>query len=190
MTRDQKIAVIDNTLTIIVVGSAMTAGLLIPNLLIGLDKPLEVFGKTMNRRARERELRKVLHYMKSQKLIEGSYEHGLKITAKGRHRLATVEFRAISLEKPKNWDKKWRLVLFDIPEDYKAARNLLSWKLKSLGFTQLQKSVWLHPFPCRDVVEQIAVYYKIESFVTYIETSYIDNQERLIARFRTLLPKA
>ena len=190
MTRDQKVAIIDNTLKIVVMGGAMTAGLLIPNLLIGLDKPLEIFARTMNRRARERELRKVLYYMKSQKLIEGSYEHGLKITARGRQRLAVDEFRAVSVKKPENWDKKWRLVLFDIPEDYKTARNALSWKLKSLGFIQLQKSVWLHPFPCRDVVERIAVYYKIESFVTYIETSYIDNQERLVARFRTLLSKA
>lgn len=40
------------------------------------------------------------------------------------------------------WDGKWRVVIWDIPEKRRMARDLLRYKLKQLGFSQLQKSIW------------------------------------------------
>ncbi len=51
------------------------------------------------------------------------------------------------------WDKKWRLVLFDIKHERTSARNALRALLKRIGFVRYQKSVWLYPFDCEKEVE-------------------------------------
>lgn len=43
------------------------------------------------------------------------------------------------------WDGKWRVVIFDIEEKEKKTRNALRLKLISLGFGELQKSVYVTP---------------------------------------------
>lgn len=45
------------------------------------------------------------------------------------------------------WDGKWRLVVFDVPERIRDRRNFLRRELMALGFSQLQKSVWVTPYP-------------------------------------------
>lgn len=185
--RDRTAAIVDGTLNFLVTGGTIASGLLIPNLLIALDKPLNAFWKELDKRARERETRRVITYMKSRDLISGDYEHGLKITKKGMKRLANMNFKKITIDKPNVWDKRWRLVFFDIPEDLRQKRIALIKKLRSLGFYQLQKSAWVHPFPCREVIEKICVEYDIQNYTSYVEITYIDNQKKLVERFRNII---
>jgi len=185
---DTTSAVIDRILKISVTGSALSAGILIPNLLIGLEKPLEMFWKHMDKRQRERELKRVVSYMKSTQLLSGSYKHGLQITKKGRERLKKFELANIRVKRQKQWDRQWRLIIYDVPESHKQGRNALTHKLNELGLYQLQRSAWLHPFPCRRVIEKITLYHRIDSYVSYIKTSHIDNQEELIKRFSKKYP--
>lgn len=44
---------------------------------------------------------------------------------------------------PEKWDGKWRVVVFDIPEQRRIIRNLFRRNLKKWGFRPLQKSVWI-----------------------------------------------
>lgn len=53
------------------------------------------------------------------------------------------------------WDKKWRIVIFDIPEELHSARVRFRRKLKSLGFVMLQKSVFVFPYPCHEEIGDI-----------------------------------
>lgn len=185
--KDLYSALIDGTLRIAAGSSFITLGLLMPGLLIGLDKPFQAVMKKLDGRARERELKRTLYYMKANKLLAGDYEHGLSITDKGKRRLAKAEIASLRIEKPKSWDKNWRIVFYDIPEDCKLGRNAISAKLRSIGFHQLQKSVWVHPFPCREIIERICLHYDIAHYVTYIETGYIDNQQKLAKHFENIL---
>ena len=186
---DKTAALIDGILRLTVISGALTAGLLIPNLLIGLDKPLEIFAKKLDKRARERELRRVVTYMKSRGLIKEDYRHGLVITERGRDRLSESDLRNITIKLQKTWDKNWRVVLYDIPEDIKSGRDALIKKLRNLGFYQLQRSVWLHPFPCRSAINQVAVAHKVDKYVSYIKTGHIDRQEDLVKRFSKRYPE-
>jgi phenylacetic acid degradation operon negative regulatory protein len=45
-----------------------------------------------------------------------------------------------------SWDKKWRMVIFDIPEVTRRDRDFLRSQLQWLGFLELQKSVWIFPY--------------------------------------------
>jgi len=46
----------------------------------------------------------------------------------------------------KIWDKKWRAVVFDIPESNRHERNFLRKELKWMGFKELQHSIWITPY--------------------------------------------
>jgi len=180
---DTTAAMVDSLLKLALSGAVLTATLVAPNALSALGKPLKKQFDRLDEKSRERELRRVVSYMKSQGLLTGSYQHGLQITARGRQRLSRLQFETINISQPQRWDHTWRIVFYDIPEENRAARRALTAKLHELGFLQLQRSVLVHPFPCREVIEKITETYSISRYVSYIETPRIDNERHLIKRF-------
>ena len=82
------------------------------------------------------------------------------------------------------WDNKWRLVFFDIPEKYRWGRDSLRKKLKELGFFELQKSVFIFPYECKDEVDFIIEYYGIRKHVRYGVFDFIDNESHLKDYFK------
>lgn len=82
---------------------------------------------------------------------------GYQLTDQGRERLARRELKSAELTISRKWDGKWRLVTFDVPEKRRYLRDHLRIHLTRLGFYPLQKSVWLYPHPCEDVVRLIKV---------------------------------
>jgi DNA-binding transcriptional regulator PaaX len=91
------------------------------------------------------------------------------ITDKGRQHLRRLEFDDLELSRKNLWDGKWRLILFDIPEPRKRSRDALRKKLKELGCTELQKSVFVWPYECREEIKLIVDFFKIEPHVVYAE---------------------
>ena len=66
----------------------------------------------------------------------------VNLTEKGRRVVKEIQFDDMKIKKQKIWDKRWRVVIFDIPErSGRIARNAMRWKMKNMGFFQLQKSV-------------------------------------------------
>ena len=59
------------------------------------------------------------------------------------------------------WDGKWRVVIFDIPQELHKQRIKFRTKLLSLGFSALQKSVFVFPYPCDkelgDICEKLGI---------------------------------
>ena len=74
----------------------------------------------------------------------------LSLTPKGKSKAGWMQIDDLKIQYPRQWDKKWRLVIFDIGESKKIYREALRGKLKQLGFKPFQKSVWIHPFDCKD----------------------------------------
>lgn len=105
------------------------------------------------------------------------------LTDKGKAKSLTYEFNALTLPKSKKWDKKWRLVLFDIPETKKKIRDALRRKLKALGFLEFQKSVFVYPYPCRDEINFILNFWAIPEHVHYVEAP-ITSDHKLREHFR------
>lgn len=168
----------------------MTTALLLPNSAKLFDKPLAKLLGRLDERARDRELRRTIHYMKQRGLISydtHDYQNGIRLTPKGMKKLKERGIDQLAVPKPEAWDEKWRLVFFDIPEDMKTRRNTLSRRLRWLGFQQLQKSIWVHPFPCRAELEALTEFVGVRKFVTYVEISQIDGDPQLRRRFHHLL---
>lgn len=69
------------------------------------------------------------------------------------------------------WDGVWRLVIFDIPEDQRIARDLLRFKLKEWGFKMVQNSVWATKRNCTLVMRKFIEELGISKWVLVIESN-------------------
>lgn len=183
MKQITKARLADELLKIIAVTSVTTIALAAPNSLQLLDKSLQKFLDRMDERERQRRIGEALAYLRYARLVSDDYQHGLRITNKGRQRLDRRELSALTVTPPKKWDGVWRIVFFDIPETQKTGRDGFAARLKGLGFGVLQRSVFILPYSCREEVTLLARYYEVEKYVTYIETSYIDNNAPLKEHF-------
>ena len=77
----------------------------------------------------------------------------ISLTEKGKRKAGWMQIDDLEIVKQKKWDKKWRLVIFDIAQIKKIYREAFRGKLKDLGFRSLQKSVWVHPYECQAEIE-------------------------------------
>lgn len=111
------------------------------------------------------------------------------ITPTGAYRLQELALDQISITYPKKWDKKWRLVAFDVPIKQSRQRQEFVAKLQSLNFFMLQRSLWVHPFPCFNEVEEIAGHYNVLRHCSLMEISHADeaSARKLGHHFRHLL---
>ena len=69
-----------------------------------------------------------------------------------------------------DWDYRWRVVVFDIPEQKRKIRDLLRRNSKKWGFMPLQRSVWISK---KDVTNHLINYVKdlkIEKWVYIFES--------------------
>lgn len=109
-----------------------------------------------------------------------------RVNENGKKHLVKFMFNNLFVPKPKYWDRKWRVVIFDVPHSRKKAREALRNKLKDMDFFQLQKSVWVHPFPCENEIWYVADVFAIRPC---IEVLTVDNFNNLSAlnSFRSLL---
>lgn len=167
----------------IILGSIATVGilsiaLLAPNALqalkpLGLDKKLKNFKNDTNRS---------LSGLLSSGLvvfIEKDGKKYLKLTEKGKLKLMRLEQYNFKLNKPPKWDKKWRIVIFDIPQFRKAQREKLRFTLKQIGFIKLQHSVWVYPYDCEDLITLLKLDFKIGREILYIIADKIENDKFL-----------
>lgn len=84
---------------------------------------------------------------------DGSFS--VLLTEEGQFKARDWELETLQIDPPRRWDNKWRVVAFDIAEKRGKARRALHAMLKRLNFHQLQKSVFVHPYPCEAEIELI-----------------------------------
>lgn len=105
------------------------------------------------------------------------------LSKSGKEVALTYQIDEMEIHKMPRWDGKWRIIIFDVPENRKRARDALSRKLKQLGFYQFQKSVFVHPFECQNEIDFIREFFKVGPYVKYIMAEEIENQSFLKKHF-------
>ena len=107
----------------------------------------------------------------------------MRLTSKGETYAALVGEGRLVPKKPRRWDKKWRLLVFDIPEKRRRARNQIRTTLATLGFVRLQDSVCVYPYDCEDLITLLKADLKIGKDVLYVIADKIEYDKPLLARF-------
>jgi DNA-binding transcriptional regulator PaaX len=102
----------------------------------------------------------------------------IKLSEKGKIRALTYHFQEMKINGG-DWDKKWRIVVFDIPEKLRNGRDALREKLRELGFHELQKSVWVFPYECKNEIDFIIEFFDLRKYVRFGILESIDNNLHL-----------
>ena len=135
----------------------------------------------------KKQIQSAVDSIKNQKLIEYICDKNgktiVKITKKGRVKLRAFTIDLIEIKKPKKWDGKWRLVMFDIPIRFTKGREALRYHLKDLNFFQFQKSAWVYPYPCEDEIIFIADFFGVGKYVEVLTVEDILRNEKLKKNF-------
>jgi DNA-binding transcriptional regulator PaaX len=123
---------------------------------------------------------------RSKMIREETDENGrikIILTEKGKIKALSYQIFEIEIKNPVAWDRKWRMVIFDIPEVQKRKREIFRMHLRNLHFFELQKSVFVHPFDCQKEIEYIIEYYQLRKYVRFIIAESIDNELHLKDHF-------
>ena len=97
----------------------------------------------MNAGRNQRNLYQSLKQMKRTGYLEEK-NGKLYVTEKGR--IKVIKKLLKSKDGEKDWDGKWRGIIFDIPEANRKERNFLRRELKWIGLVEVQQSIWVFPF--------------------------------------------
>lgn len=155
-------------------GLFVAASFVLPNLPIALQPILKMRGN--------KGLQKLLKNLEKKRYINLGGEK-IKLTSKGRMLLSEIYFSEITIPKPKKWDGNWHLVAYDVPEIYKKSRNWLREILERNNFYQIQKSLWVNPYECKEELAIICKKLNILPYVVIMTTEKLPNEEEMVRHF-------
>ncbi|KKS58149.1 MAG: Phenylacetic acid degradation operon transcriptional regulator, paaX family [Candidatus Nomurabacteria bacterium GW2011_GWF2_43_24] len=139
--------------------------------------------KNINRQALERAINSlyVSHLVREKYNKDGTTT--LVLSENGRQRALRFNINKMEIRKPIKWDRKWRIVMFDVPEKLRRLRDSLRLHFREIGLIELQKSVFVYPYPCSKEIEFILEFYNARKYVRSILAEKIDNQLHLMGKF-------
>jgi CRISPR/Cas system-associated endoribonuclease Cas2 len=139
----------------------MTAGEIVllamePRVNLTMSDALSRYDKYKSKQAKERateeeerKFRNAFYYLKKNRLINVEYRGNqmyFSLTESGKKKAGKYKINDLKIKAAKKWDKKWRVLIFDIEDRHRTKREALRGKIKELGLYQLQKSVWVCPY--------------------------------------------
>ena len=107
----------------------------------------------------------------------------LHLTGKGQRELLKYQVGELTIKKPKRWDGKWRIIIFDIKELRHSDRDRLRMQLKKLGFVKLQQSVWVFPYDCEELTVLLKSFFKFGKDLLYMTVDHLEYDRDLRRHF-------
>lgn len=169
-------------LGIVAVGGVVTAAAAMP----GLAVALQPFMKK-KRYSQKQYIDRTVESLISHKLLAYTTDKegnaALKLTRKGQWEAGIRRLDSRNKDKKAKWDSVWRVIVFDVPEHKRSIRAELRRAVELYGFVQLQKSVWVYPYPCDDFIVLIKQHLGIANDVLYMQVSFLENDKWLKKEF-------
>lgn len=165
-------------------GGIVFGGAILP----GILKTTKKFSQS--KRYSKKQIANNIYLLKNRKFIEiieeGDEKFRVQLTNKGHQRVKEFCFESLEIKKPKVWDKKWRVLIFDIPTKpkiYNQAREALRNKIKDLGFYQMQKSTWAYPYECEDEILFVAELFQVQKHIEILTVEKLLHEDKLKKEF-------
>lgn len=110
----------------------------------------------------------------------------LRLTKNGAQLAVSIEEKekVFEMQKPKKWDGKWRIVIFDIWERRRTVRDRLRSILRTNGFVKVQDSVWVYPYDCEELFVFLRTNLRLGKGILYIVAEEIEYDEALRKHFK------
>lgn len=167
MGREDIRYVTKSVLVLIAVGGlTLAATVVAPGAISGLAPILKEFGQKPYRHQRLRRRLRRLGLVRVVTRPDGNGD--IVLTKRGRAVALRAHLEVLAIEQPKKWDKWWRLVIFDVPEKHRVARDFLREKLRQLNFLPIQRSAWILPWPCENEMRLIRERYGFDDTIAIL----------------------
>lgn len=117
--------------------------------------------------------------------VEQDGKYYARLTSKGENALA-FEQQKMKLvgQKTQKWDRRYRLVIFDVPEKRRQTRDRLRYELREVGFLRIQDSAWLYPYACEEFISLLKANLHIGKDVLYAVIEEIEYDAWIRKHFR------
>ena len=155
----------------------LSIGLVAPNVIKAMNK----LGLISGRRQGEVVSSSASKLVKKGLLTFNGKYYGL--TEEGERKLRHLELQEYKLARPKRWDGKWRVIIFDIPEKKKKTRDQIRRLFITVGMVRLQDSVWVYPYDCEDIIGLLKTDFGIGKDLLYMIVDEIENDKYLREEF-------
>ena len=109
-------------------------------------------------------------------LIKGTGDDSFKFTKEGEVWAQKIYVKYFK-NRYRKWDKKWRVVIFDIPREFNRKRDTLRRRLRYMGFFMLQRSVFVLPYPCEEELSDLCETLNVGDYVDIITANSIGSRE-------------
>ncbi len=100
------------------------------------------------------------------------------LTERGVARMEEAAKRIFKL-KNDEWDNKWRILMYSIPEEIRTVRDELRKELIWSGFGTLSNSCWISPNALENQVNTLIQKYNISNYVDFFEAEYKGPEENI-----------
>lgn len=181
--RKPKTEIVIEILGILALGGLIIIATTSPYFIINLLKSFSRLRKYPKKRVYN-----TFYNLKKQGLIDFRNKGGqiyIQLTEKGRKKAGWMQIDSLKIKKPKIWDKKWRMVMFDIAQIKRESREALRGKLKQLGFFLFQKSVWVIPYNCDKEIKMLKDFFGLKDYeIRLIIVSDIGDDDELKKFFK------
>lgn len=107
-----------------------------------------------------------------------------RLTDQGKRELLRYRLEELVINKPWRWDGKWRIVIYDIQELKRRARDQIRRELINLGFVHLQNSVWVYPYECDEFIALLKTYYGLGRSLLYLVVEKLESDRDLRQAFK------
>ncbi len=133
------------------------------------------FRRNYEKKRARKNFAKIINYLKGHGYLKEKVLENRKaflITPKGCKKILKIKFK--TLDKKRRTDKKWQMVIYDIPESKRGIRDEFRNELKILGYKELQKSIWVCPYDILKETEELIKNYLLESYAKLFLIEEID----------------
>jgi len=128
-------------------------------------RSIQTYFKDRDKRLARRRARIIWELQKRKVISITELEDGrikIELAQRGKKIIQIYKLEDVKLKRPKVWDKRWRIVMYDIPSKRRSASQAFRKKLEDLGLYRLQKSVWISPYDCLSELDFLASIFEIE----------------------------
>ena len=150
-------------------------------------------GKTLkevkNLNVEEEKIKRSLKSLERKEIIDLEEKgNEVFVRLKDKNNLTVIKYSTKALldfkRKEKNWNGKWFLVFFDVPEIQRNKRNYLRKFLVDIGFHQYQKSIYIFPYECEKEIALIKKIVEGAKYMKYIIAEKIEDEKTVKSFFK------
>ena len=128
--------------------------------------PFDELRNQYRKKQTKQQFRQLIYYLKKNGYIRIKnleQNKGVILTKKGAEKVLKIKLK--TSKKRKRPDKKWQMIIFDIPEKKRYLRSLLRKELYLLEYRILQQSIWICPYDVSKETEFILRKHSLDPYV-------------------------